>query len=284
MFSTDTLHNSIDSLAQTTSVSQVETSVLKPFFELSETVDANTFLCPSVFQEHALKPINDAGLPILNSFNEWFFAVLFLGLVLYAWIVSFNIKRVGQMMNAIVGNRGFNRLTREGDVFSEQLFFPLIVLIVLCFSLFAYRIGMVFNLWKMSEPNAIITYGKVMFSVGALYLGRVILVKIHAWIFKEQNAAHHYLLNVFVFNTMISLLLLPLLLVAFFGDLRIQTGILYAMFFLSAICYVWRGFRSFALINSLTKFSYFHNFLYLCTLEIGYYLSVYVVLNKLNDI
>ncbi|MDR0437284.1 MAG: DUF4271 domain-containing protein [Bacteroidales bacterium] len=267
-----------------TSVSSIQSSddaFATPFLELAEKVDVETFERISMFDGHLLKIINTEGLSMPNPYSAWFFALLFFSFVLFAWLMSFNIKRVGRLLGALFGNRGFSRLTRDGDVFSEQLFFPIIILMLLCFSLFVFRVGMILGFWTMLEPETIAIYGQVMVGVGLLYLVKVIFIKISAWVFKEQTAATQYLLNLFVFNTSLTLLFLPLLLMAFFGDSWLQTSAVYTMIFLFAVWFIWRGVRSFSVTMSLTKFSYVHNFLYLCTFEIGYYLLVCVILNRI---
>ncbi len=257
---------------------------IKPVFDFAETVEIGTFERSSIFDGHLLTPVHTNELPVPDLFNAWFFALLFFGFVLYAWLISFNIKRMGHLTNALFGTRGFNRLMKEGNIFSEQLFFPLMILIVLCFSLFAFRIGMMLGFWDMLGPETILTYGYTALGVGLLYLGKIAVIKIIAWIFKEQTAAQQYMLNLFAFNTNLTLLFLPLLLVVFFGNLWLQTGVLYAMIFLFAVWFIWRGIRSFSITISVTKFSYVHNFLYFCTLEIGYYLLVYVVSRPLLEL
>jgi hypothetical protein len=250
-------------------------------FEFSETVNPETFQRVSMFEEHLLQPVNTEVLLRPDSFSGWIFVLLFFCFVLFAWLLSFNLKRVGQILGALSGNRGFGRLTKDGNVFSEPFFLPFIVLILLCLSLFAFRIGMLFEVWDISGFESLITFGQVLFSVGMLYLVKVVIVKVTAWIFKEQAAATLYLLNLLVFNAGLTLLFLPFLLVAFFGDSWLQMSVVYTMLFLFAVWFIWRAVRSFLLIISATKFSYVHNFLYLCTLEIGYYLLVYVILSQI---
>ena len=235
----------------------------------------------SMFEGHLLKPVHTKALPMPDVYNEWFFALLFLGFVLFAWLMSFNIKRVGQIFGALFGNRGFGRLLRDGDVFSEQIFAPFVALMLLCFSLFIFRIGMLMEFWGMLDTATIAIYGQIILGIGLIYLIKVGLIKISAWIFKEQTAASQFLLNEFLFRISLTLLFFPLSLLAFFGDPWLQTSIIYVMIFLFAVWFVWHGIRSFFITISLTKFSYVHNFLYLCTLEIGYYLLVYVILNQL---
>jgi hypothetical protein len=244
-------------------------------------MDPGTFQRTSVFNGHLLQPVNTELLPIQDSFSAWVFALLFFGFVLFAWLLSFNTKRVMQIFGAIFGNRGFSKLTKDGHLFSEQLFLPLIILVLFCFSLFAFRIGMLFDFWSISGLESLAVLGQVLLSVGLLYFVKVIIIKISAWIFKEQITATQYLLNLFVFNAGLALIFLPLSLVAFFGDIWLQKTIVYVMIFLFAVWFIWRAIRSFSVRISVTKFSYVHNFLYLCTLEIGYYLLVYVILSQI---
>jgi len=250
-------------------------------FEFAERGDPSAFERVSMFEGHLLQLVNTEALPISDSFSAWIFALLFFCFVLFAWLLSFNIKRVGQILSAFFGTRGFNRMAKDGHLFSEQLFLPFVMLMLACSSLFAFRVGMLFEFWDILEFEALIIFGQVMLGVGMLYLLKVVIIKIGAWIFKEQAAATQYLLNLFVFNVCLTLLFLPFLLVAFFGDSWLQTSTVYAMIFLFGVWLVWRGIRSFLVIIPVTKFSYVHNFLYLCTLEIGYYLSVYMVLSRI---
>ena len=250
-------------------------------FEFAEKINPETFLRVSVFEGHSLQPVNTDVLPIQDTYNAWIFALLFFCFVLFAWLVSFNIKRIGQVLSALFGNRGFTQLTKDGNLFTEQFFLPFVALMLLGLSLFAYRVGVVFDFWDIKSPETLTHFGQIMLGIGLLYLVKVVIIKITAWIFKEQASASQYLLNLFVFNSALTLCFLPLLLVAFFGDLWLQTGIIHAMIFLFAVWFIWRAIRSFSVIISTTKFSYVHNFLYLCTLEIGYYLLVYVILNRI---
>jgi len=246
-------------------------------FEFAEKVDPSAFERVSVFEGHLLQPVNTDVLAVPDSFSAWVFTSLFFGFVVFAWLLSFNLKRVWRILGALFGNRGFARLTKDGNLFSEQLFLPFIILMTICISLFAFRVGMLFDLWDVAGIETLAIFGRVMFAVGLLCFVKVVIAKICAWIFKEQAAATRYLLNLFVFFAGITLLFLPLLLVAFFGDFWLQKSVVYAMIFLFAVWHIWRGVRGFLVILSATKFSYVHIFLYLCTLEIGYYLLVYVI-------
>ena len=270
--------HSTDTFGRIPAVGGDETFIT-PFLDITEKVDIGTFQRVSMFEEHLLKPVNTDYKEIFNQFSVWGFALLFFSLVLFAWLMSFNLKRVGQVLGALFGTRGFSRLTRDGNVFSEQFFLPLVVLMLLCLSLFVFRVGTLLEFWGILGSETITIYGQIVFGIGLLYLVKVVIIKISAWIFKEQVTATQYLLNLFVFNTGLTLLFLPLLLIAFFGASWLQDWIVYAMIFLFAGWFIWRGVRSFLVINSATKLSYVHNFLYLCTLEIGYYLLVYVILS-----
>jgi hypothetical protein len=249
-------------------------------FEFAEKVNSETFQRVSMFEGHLLQPVNTEVLPISQPFSGWIFALLFFGFVLFAWLLTFNLKRVGQILGAIFGGRGFSKLTKDGHLFFEQLLLPLIILILVSFSLFAFRIGMFLEFWDISNFDSLIIFGQVLFGVGMLYLIKVVIIKVSAWVFKEQAAATQYLLNLFVFNVGLSLLFLPFLLVVFFGDVWLQTTVVYMMIFLFAVWFIWRAIRSFLVILPTTKFSHIHNFLYLCTLEIGIYLLVYAILSQ----
>ncbi|MCL2414439.1 MAG: DUF4271 domain-containing protein [Bacteroidales bacterium] len=249
-------------------------------FEFAEKGDPTAFERASMFEGHLLQPINAEALPMPDSFSAWIFALLFFSFVVAGWLLNFGMKYVRQMPDALFGNRGFGRLTKERNLFSEQLVLPFIILILLCFSLFALRVGMLFGYWDVSGVETLIVFGQLVLVVGLLLLLKIAIIKVFAWVFKEQASSRQYLLNLFVFNASFALLFLPFLLVSFLGNSWFQTNIVYAMIFLFAVWFIWRAIRSFLILISATKFSYVHNFLYLCTLEIGYYLSVYLILSQ----
>jgi len=249
-------------------------------FDFAEKVNPSTFQRTSVFEEHLLQPVNLEALPMPDSFGAWIFVVLLLCFVVATWLLIFSVKYVRLIPNAIFGSRGFGNLLKERNLFFRQVFLPFIVLALLCFSLFVLRIGMFFGVWGISGAETLIIFGQVVVVIGLLCLFKIAIVKAFAWIFKEQASTRQYLLNLFVFNAGLALLLLPFLLVSFFGDSWFQTYVVYAMILLFAVWFIWRAIRSFIILISTTKFSYVHNFLYLCTLEVGYYLLVYLILSQ----
>ncbi|MDR2906659.1 MAG: DUF4271 domain-containing protein [Bacteroidales bacterium] len=250
-----------------------------PVFELPEPVEVGMFQRPSLFSEHLLKPVHAEVVPRKEPFSDWLYVLLFGCFVLYAWLLTFNIKRVGQILGATLGHRRFSRMQHNGNVFAEPFFFPFLLLVVLCFSLVVFRLGAWFDAWPLQGSNVLTSFGGIVAGVGLMYLLKVMLIKISSSIFKEQAAGMLYLQMLFVFNVSISLFFIPLLLMAFLAETQVQTATLWVMIFLFAVWYIWRGVRSFWEVKLLTKFLYVHNFLYFCTLEIGYYLLIYVVVN-----
>jgi len=256
-------------------------NTLHKSFQFAEKGDPTAFERTSMFEGHLLQPINAEAMSMPDSFSAWIFAVLLFCFVVAGWLLSFNTKRVWKTLDALSGNRGFGRLLKERSLFSEQLLsLPFIILILFCFSLFVLRMGMFFGVWGVAGVGTLLIFGQMVLVVGLLYLFKIAVIKFFAWIFKEQVSSRLYVLNLFVFNAGFALLLLPFLLVSFFGDSWFQTYVVYAMIFLFAVWFIWRAVRSFSILNSTTKFSYVHNFLYLCTLEIGYYLSIYLILSQ----
>jgi len=249
-------------------------------FEFAEKVCPTEFQRPSMFEGHLLQPINVEALLIPDSFSAWVFALLLFCFVVAAWLLSFGLKHIQRLPNAFFGNRGFNRLAKERSYLSQQLLLPVIIFTLFCVALFVLRVGMLFEIWEITGIETLLNFGQIALFVGLLYAIKIAIIKIVAWIFKEQAAARQYLLNLFMFNAGLAILLLPFLLMSFFGDVWFQTNVVYTMIFLFAGWFVWRAIRSFAVLISATKFSYVHNFLYLCALEIGFYLSVYLILSR----
>jgi hypothetical protein len=249
-------------------------------FEFAEKVCPTEFQRPSMFEGHLLQPINAEALLIPDSFSAWIFALLLFCFMMSAWLLIFGIRHFQRLPNAFFGNRGFTRLAKERAFFSQHLLLPLIILALLCLSLFVLRIGMMYEWWEISGVETLLIFGQIVLFIGLLYLVKIALVKIVAWIFKEQASARLYIMNLLLFNVILAMLLLPFLLMSFFGDTWFQANVVYGMMILFAVWFVWRAIRNYFVLISATKFSYVHNFLYLCALEIGFYLSVFLILNQ----
>jgi len=249
-------------------------------FEFAEKVSPTEFQRPSMFEGHLLQPINAEALLIPDSFSAWIFALLLFCFMMSAWLLIFGIKHFQRLPNAFFGNRGFSRLAKERAFFSQQLLLPLIILTLFCLSLFVLRIGMMYEWWDISGLETLLIFGQIMLFIGLLYLVKIALIKVVAWIFKEQVSGRLYIMNLLLFNVTLAMMLLPFLLMSFFGDTWFQANVVYGMMILFAVWFVWRAIRNYFVLISATKFSYVHNFLYLCTLEIGFYLSVFLILSR----
>ncbi len=223
---------------------------------------------PSMFVPHQLQQKHFSEISQVKEDRSWFFGLLLLGFVLYAWIFSSGIQRVIQLVSASFQTRSYNKLTREGNLFGERSFFPLLFLIVLCLSLFFFRIGTEYGFQHFSDKEQWNLFGKCFLGICIILILKILFIRISAWLFKEQAAGANYLSLLFIFDSCMALTFLPLLLASFFGDLWLQKITLYIMIFIIVTGFIFRFFRLVLLGINTTKFSFVHNFLYFCTLEI----------------
>ena len=116
-----------------------------------------------------------------------------------------------------------------------------------------------------------------------LYGGRMLMLKFIAFVLPEGNVFGFYAFNLNVYNSLLSIVLLPLLvLIAFANEIPLKIALLCMLVTILGFT-VARSLRGFHLAGSTIRMHRFHFFLYLCTAEIAPMLIIYkVVLRTLG--
>jgi len=194
----------------------------------------------------------------------WVFGIIILCFVLLAWGKLFFKRRLDMIFRAVFAKNYANQLMREGNLFNERIGLVLFLIYLPVISLFVY----------LSIP--LLPQLQLPLSGGLLYLALLGFFFIF-WIFKLSlsrllsalfNTGEHaveLLGNMYLFNLFAGIVLLPLVACMAFADPYIFFYISLLVLFLT---YTYRIIREAQIGFKIIKFSPFHLFLYLCTLEI----------------
>jgi len=202
----------------------------------------------------------------------WISVTLFIAILLYAWLRSNYGKRLRQILNAFFTSR-MNQLDREESAVSNRVSVALFFLFILIISLFFYQIfdfGVAVKKESFSffyDTSGILLYVQLCLLISVLYFFKIGLIYFLGYLFKAENAASEYVFNIFLFNEILGLFLLPVTITMSFLKLLPAEALIYSGLLIIMIVFAYRIFRS-VTGNQNQNISKYYLFLYLCTLEI----------------
>ena len=223
---------------------------------------------PSIFVPHQLKPAHKEQVILVGSDPAWILGLFLLGLLLAVIVKTSFPRRLTQIFNAFISPRNLNVLIKEGNLLTERITPPLLLLQLISYALFFYQLVV-----STSRPPDFLAtdYLLYLFILGIttlVYFFRVFLIRVIGWIFGTNEQSRVYLVNTMVFNEVWGLVLLPICVMIFYSRadvswvlLMIATGLFVAMM-------IYMFVRNFMIGLTVTKFSWVYLFLYLCTVEI----------------
>jgi hypothetical protein len=168
------------------------------------------------------------------------------------------------ILQAVYARHYASQLIREGNIFNERVSIVLFLIYLIAFSIFLYEGLKIFSQVTGFIPDFIF-YLKLLAGIFLFWIAKVAVIQITGMIFTTQKRSFEYLLNAYMINLIIGLFLVCILLPMIYLNGKvfffIGMGFLLIMFVFKLVKGITIGF-------SFAKFSRFHLFLYLCTLEI----------------
>lgn len=212
-----------------------------------------------------------AGLQLVEKLKihepTWYFIYLFILLGLYAWISIYYGNVIVQIYQSATNFRFANRMFKNTGQLQSQLDLVLYLFYFLSLSFFLYYLEQQSGVFPYDLQGGVLLLFN--FSVlAALFFGRLVIHNIAGFLFNSLKIIREYLYNMFVFNKLMGLVVLPL---TFF--LVYTRGILHQVILWTSIVLV-LGILILRVIRGM-QFSYkkevliFYMFLYLCALEIA---------------
>jgi|GEM_PF-1102303 hypothetical protein len=194
------------------------------------------------------------------STEHWITALLFLCLLLLAWVKTAYPQKI-----SLVFRDTFTATLPEEDnginPASIALFFIFICSVVLLVMQLMNSYGI-----KLGA-NALSEFASIALFLFLYYAAKTIVIMITGFVFEEQARAWEYVSEIYVFAHFLGLVLLPAALVVTYASITGQKVVLEAIFAGIVLLLVYRTIKMFILMTN-KGLSMMYLFLYICALEI----------------
>jgi hypothetical protein len=206
------------------------------------------------------------GLRRIENNHDWLLVPLLLGILLITLSRALYFRRFFQVFSSVLSSNNMNIMLREGNVLGE-------ILSILLFANYLLMSGLVLFLsveWTGMQimPARYPDY----FLFAAIILGlilfiffKVLMIQFTGAVFRTGQESGDYVLNTYLYNYIIGVLIMPLVVLAIYPGLE---WALHASWALAALLYLARIVRGILIGIRNVKFSPILFLLYLCTLEI----------------
>ena len=197
----------------------------------------------------------------------WYFVYLFVLAGFFAWIRMYYGNILVQTVQAAVNFQVANRMFNDNSLLQNQLDRLLYVF---------YFLSTGFMLYYMELRLDLVPYNLqggwlFLFNTGLLmgvFLGRFLMLNLAGIFFKRMKILREYLYNIFIFNKLMGMSVLPLVFLLVYTRGMIQDTVFWLSVLVMAGIFLMRLFRG--LVFSYRKeVLIFYMFLYLCALEIA---------------
>ncbi|MBK7028791.1 MAG: DUF4271 domain-containing protein [Bacteroidales bacterium] len=219
---------------------------------------------PSIFSSHQLQPVSHGPKPIHQPSIDWVTGLVFVCLLILAWIQTNHSKRLTQIIRSVALPYYVNQLEREGNLYNERITLGLGFIFLTSIALMIYKFSVIYGYVPDQFPSYVF-YLFILTIVVAYVILKGLVIRATGSIFKTWEHAHAYRLNTLIFNHTLGLVIFPFLLLIFYWK---DLPLFWIAFALMTILLSYRFIRSILIGFSNSKFSIFHLILYLCTLEI----------------
>jgi hypothetical protein len=201
---------------------------------------------------------------IKHENTDWLSGIFIFTTILIAIANFIFRKRLLYLFKAFLARNYSNQLMREGNIFKDQISILLFVVYIL--SIPSFYLLTLINLFP-STKQVINIEGYFISTtvVVGLWGFRVLFIKSMSVLFKTGKASYEILTQIFVFNLISGIVLLPNLIIFHYSEI---TFFLYLNIGIWSIIQIHRFIRLATVGFSYSIFSILHLFLYLCTLEI----------------
>lgn len=196
----------------------------------------------------------------------WLFITLFVLLGFYAWIRIYYGSILMQTFQASVSFQVASRMFKDNSVLQKQLDNVLSVFYLLSTGLILYVAEIRFGF----EPYGVTGISLFLLNLAFLFLlfvARVVVINMAGFLFDTIRIYQEYLYNMFIYNKLIGLSILPLLLFVVYTNGILQEIFLWIAMAAGLVILIMRLIRA-AFFSFKKDVSIFYMFLYLCALEI----------------
>lgn len=226
-----------------------------------------------------LLPVTGPAYPLAKALaGDWVVVLLFVSLLSLAVSRYFFSERIGQFFRAAFATHYFNQMEREGGFFNEAPTYLFFFNFLLVFSLL---IWVTLHFFDWLPESGVLTPMLIFFTVllmlSVFFLAKSMLLGFLSWVFQTRQATQAYLKNIFLFNQLMGLVLLPVVAYAVYHPTKTIIILAWGMWVAANLVKLFRG----ALLgHNISRLSGYYLILYLCTVEI----APLLVILKLADL
>lgn len=222
----------------------------------------------SIFTGHELKVAEKQVNKSVDYGNNWILGIIVFCFVLFAISRVAYPRRLGQIFKAFISPRSVNQLSREGNISNEGLSFMLSGVFFISLAVFIFEcITLFIPSFFYGKANYLI-FCYILFGSLLFYIIKKQIIRIIGYIFQTKQETRDYLLNTLVFNMIAGIYIMPVSFLIFYLPVEWSHGLMIFSFVFLGILILYRIIRSFLIGITLSKFSVFYLFLYLCIVEI----------------
>jgi len=197
--------------------------------------------------------------------NNWIFWILLAGFVILTMTRYYHEKRLSLLGSSIFKRSAATQLIRESPVYAHRSFFPLLAIYIISVTLLIYQTTEILSPGSSEGIRTLLLFAQFIGVYIAYSLLKILAIWLISITFKNLDTAREYIQNILIYNLVLGILLLPLLLLIIYTYHEL---FLYLAGAVAIIIIGLRFIRGITIGLSDPKFSLFHLFMYLCTLEI----------------
>lgn len=241
---------------------------LKNSIIVQKKVIGNDAFQKSLFTGSNLQPGDFNRKSIRNSDSDWLLGVFILCLILVAMARVLYSRRLSQVLKAFISPRSVNQISREGNISKESISFLFSAVFFISLSVFIYEALGFYFVDRFTYVPGYLLFALILSGLLLFYILKKGLIRIIGYIFHTKQETRDYQLNTLIFNIITGLFLLPVsFLIYYLPDYHANFVFIFS-FVILAFTVIYRAIRSFLIGISLSKFSVFYLFVYLCIVEI----------------
>lgn len=215
--------------------------------------------------------------PIIHVQEEWQIITLLLSMLTIAFVRITGKNFFKNLQSGFISKPIFKQLFRDGLLIPTQARIPLLVSFILVMTVFLFQLDAVFHFINFKPATNLNTRIFIIFLlIGSYEIVRFILFQFIGYIFLTPSTTKEFIANNIFYNSISTLLILPLLLFSIYSSNSII--LIFAIFIFLSLFGI-RTFRGLLIASELRTYSYYQIFLYICTLEI---LPVFVLTKLLT--
>jgi hypothetical protein len=132
--------------------------------------------------------------------------------------------------------------------------------------------------YPIKQSNNYLLLAISVLSVGVLYLGKFLALKIIGWISGMGTTIDQYIFVIFLINKITGIILIPFIVLLAFAPAGWLTFVIVSSFFIVGILFLLRYLRSYGLLQNQIKINGFHFLLYILGMEVLPILIIYKLL------